>query len=62
MSDTLAFWRAELRHLLWCRQVDLRLRAAARSPYEWGAEFKALIREARNWPHEAAGPVEEEAE
>lgn len=57
MKD-LAFWRAELQHLLWARQVDLRLRAAAgRSPEAWGEEFKALIREVRNWPH---APPEQE--
>ncbi len=37
--------------LLWCRQVDLRLRASS-GPHEWGAEFKQLIQEVRSWPHE----------
>lgn len=54
-----AFWRAELLHLLWCRQVDLRLRSAAgRSMEAWGEEFKALIREVRNWPHDTPEPPE----
>lgn len=51
MKD-LAFWRAELQHLLRVRLVVLRLRAApGRSPEAWGEEFKALIREVRSWPH-----------
>lgn len=55
----LVFWRAELQHLLWVRQVDLRLRAAAgRSPEAWGEEFKALIREVRSWPY---APAERDA-